>query len=68
MLGMANSRMKDFFDLWMLAEQFEFDGEVLARAIRATFDRRRTPLPGAVPLALTDEFFADRAKQCNGGH
>ena len=55
--------MKDLFDLWMLAEQFEFDGEVLARAIRATFDRRRTPLPDAVPLALTDEFCADRAKQ-----
>ena len=62
-LGMANSRMKDFFDLWMLAEQFEFDGVVLARAIQATFDRRRTPLPHAVPLALTDEFCADRAKQ-----
>jgi hypothetical protein len=62
-LGMANSRMKDFFDLWMLAEQFAYDGEVLARAIRATFDRRRTPLPGVVPLALTDEFCADRAKQ-----
>jgi hypothetical protein len=55
--------MKDFFDLWMLAEQFEFDGDVLARAIRATFDRRRTPLPDAVPLALTDEFCADRVKQ-----
>jgi predicted nucleotidyltransferase component of viral defense system len=63
MLGMANSRMKDFFDLWLLAEQFEFAGAVLSRAIRATFDRRRTPIPDAVPLALTDEFCADRAKQ-----
>ena len=63
MLGMANSRMKDFFDLRMLAEQFEFDGEVLSHAIRATFGRRRTALPEAVPLALTDEFWADQAKQ-----
>ena len=45
MLGIANSRMKDFYDLWTLARQFEFDGQVLSEAIRATFDRRQTPLP-----------------------
>ena len=39
---MMNSRMKDFFDLWAMAETFSFDGTVLAEAIRATFDRRQT--------------------------
>jgi len=41
-LGMANTRMKDFYDLWMLARSFEFDGDRLASAIGATFEQRRT--------------------------
>jgi len=61
--GMANSRMKDFFDIQFLARQFSFDGPTLARAIRATFDRRRVPLPGALPTAFTDEFMDDVAKR-----
>lgn len=61
-LGMANSRMKDFYDVWTLARQFEFDGPTLCAALRATFDRRQTPLPAAPPLALTPEFSADRNK------
>lgn len=61
-LGIANSRMKDFFDVWTLARQFEFDGSLLARAIAATFDRRRTAIPQAVPMALTAEFATDRTK------
>jgi predicted nucleotidyltransferase component of viral defense system len=63
MLGMANSRMKDFFDLWLLSASFEFDGETLARAIRATFERRRTPFPDATPIALTADFHNDESKQ-----
>lgn len=63
MLGMANSRMKDFFDLWLLAENFEFDGDLLARAVQATFERRRTPLPDTIPIALTAEFYSDDSKQ-----
>ena len=63
MLGMANSRMKDFFDLWLLAATFEFAGEVLARAIQATFERRRTPLPETIPIALTADFHGDDSKQ-----
>lgn len=55
-LGLANSRLKDFYDLWMLSRLFAFDGAVLARAVRATFDRRRTPMPEGVPLALTPSF------------
>jgi len=62
-LGIANSRMKDFFDLWMLASVFEFEGSRLSRSIKATFDQRRTPLPAEPPLALTEEFYTDSAKQ-----
>lgn len=61
-LGIANSRMKDFFDLWVLARSFEFDGPLLCRAIRATFNRRTTALPTEGPLALTSEFGADITK------
>lgn len=66
-LGMANSRMKDFFDIWVLALMFEFDGSRLTQGIRATFERRRTPIPVAPPLALTDEFYADPVKQIQWG-
>lgn len=55
-LGLANSRMKDFYDLAVLARLFPFDGGQLASAIRATFDRRGTALPEGTPVALTAEF------------
>jgi len=42
-LGELNSRMKDFFDIWLLASQYAFEGRILRRAIRATFARRGTP-------------------------
>jgi predicted nucleotidyltransferase component of viral defense system len=61
-LGMANSRMKDFFDVWFLARNFEFDQGILRAAIRATFERRRTPMPTEMPLALTTAFAADVGK------
>ena len=61
-LGMANTRLKDFYDLWLLARSFEFQGDVLCRAFRATFDRRQTALPREVPVALTPEFSEDRGK------
>lgn len=67
MLGIANSRMKDFFDLWTLANGFTFDGASLCRAIRATFKRWKTALPTAPPLALTPEFGADMAKSKQWG-
>ena len=62
-LGMANSRMKDFYDIWVMARTFDFDGTVLKTAIERTFERRRTTVPAEAPLALTGEFFADPAKQ-----
>ena len=67
MLGIANSRMKDFYDIWELARQFEFDGLLLTQSVRATFEQRRTTLPAEVPLALTDSFSQDRAKMAQWG-
>lgn len=62
-LGMLNSRMKDYFDLWILAKYADFDGAVLSRAVRATFERRRTALPDGVPTGLTDQFAQDANKE-----
>ncbi|MGH8516480.1 MAG: nucleotidyl transferase AbiEii/AbiGii toxin family protein, partial [Panacagrimonas sp.] len=53
-LGRANSRMKDFYDIWLLAKSYNFEGDRLPRAIAATFARRGTPIPNAIPDALTD--------------
>jgi predicted nucleotidyltransferase component of viral defense system len=61
-LGIANSRMKDFYDLWVLARTFEFDGPTLSRAIQATFRRRKTDVPATPPLALTEAFATDAQK------
>lgn len=61
-LGMGNSRMKDFCDLFVLARDFEFAGEALTLAMRSTFERRDTPMPAEVPLGLTAEFHADPSK------
>jgi len=61
-LGMANSRMKDYFDLWVLSKHGDFDGEQLKCAIAATLLRRETQLPVSIPIALTDEFSADSQK------
>ncbi|SFU96964.1 Nucleotidyl transferase AbiEii toxin, Type IV TA system [Paenacidovorax caeni] len=58
MLGLANSRMKDFFDLAVIALRKELDGATLAAAIAATFARRQTAQPTERPLALTKQFRA----------
>jgi len=62
-LGMANSRMKDFYDLWLMSRLFEFNGPTLCDAIRNTFRRRSTSLPGGLPMAFTDEFRKDAQKR-----
>jgi predicted nucleotidyltransferase component of viral defense system len=62
LLGRANSRMKDFYDIWLLTRSFTFDPNRVARAIAATFARRKTPIPLELPDALTDGFAADPAK------
>jgi hypothetical protein len=61
-LGMPNSRMKDFHDIWMISKIFKFEGSTLARAIDKTFDRRGTPIPQTTPPALSKDFAADREK------
>lgn len=61
-LGVINSRVKDFYDLWALARERAFSGAILATAIRATFTRRGTLFPATTPLALTDAFTTDPAK------
>jgi hypothetical protein len=63
LLGIGNTRMKDFYDLWYLSQHFTFEGNLLGRAIAATFERRRTPIPTDTPLALTSEFADDETKQ-----
>ncbi len=55
--------MKDFYDLWALAREIPFRGDVLCAAIRATFERRATPIPLEMPVALTPVFADDRTKQ-----
>ncbi len=61
-LGMNNSRMKDFFDLAVIARTSELDGATLVSAIRATFARRNTSVPTSVPAALTADFSSNRIK------
>ena len=60
--GIANSRMKDFYDIWVLATTYTFEANALRNAIQSTFKRRDTPLPSATPLALTAEFAEDSTK------
>jgi predicted nucleotidyltransferase component of viral defense system len=61
-LGLANSRMKDFYDLWLVSKLFSFEGNVLRKALENTFDRRRTIFPASTPFAFTPAFYADPQK------
>jgi len=62
-LGIANTRMKDLYDLYRLSETQDFDGETLAAAIHATFERRGTAIPTEPPIALGDAFGRDADKK-----
>jgi len=62
-LGMTNTRMKDFFDLWVLLRDVTLDDAELQRAVKATFARRRTAMPGAHPIGLSNVFADDATKQ-----
>lgn len=62
-LGMTNTRMKDFFDLWVLLHDTTLDDAELQRAIEATFARRQTAMPGTRPIGLSDAFFEDTTNQ-----
>ena len=61
-LGMTNSRLKDFYDLYILTTNFEINRESLLEAISATFERRNTKIPTTSPIALTDEFSNDASR------
>jgi predicted nucleotidyltransferase component of viral defense system len=61
-LGILNSRMKDFYDLWVMSREFSFAGPLLTAAVQATFARRQTELPQGIPVALTAAFVHDAIK------
>jgi len=61
-IGIANSRMKDFYDLWMIAQTFQFQHHLLSTAMRRTFERRSTPWPPNHPTGLTDAFALEKDK------
>ncbi len=61
--AVPNSRMKDFYDIWILTKTFDFMPDRLARAIAATFARRQTAIPADRPDALTPAFAEDPLKQ-----
>ncbi|MBW8717411.1 MAG: nucleotidyl transferase AbiEii/AbiGii toxin family protein [Variovorax paradoxus] len=63
LLGMGNTRMKDYFDLWVLLTEGALEATELRRAVHATFARRQLAVPGTVPLGLSDAFAHDPAKQ-----
>lgn len=62
-LGMNNTRLKDYYDLWTLSRNFSFDGQLLCQAIQATFARRKTALSTEIPIALTPAFNENPLKQ-----
>ncbi len=63
LLGMTNSRVKDYFDLSVLLERETLDADLLAQAIKATFERRGMTVPAELPVGLTDEFAHDASRQ-----
>ncbi len=58
-LDLQNSRMKDFYDIWILSRTLTFSGPALSQAIRSTFDRRQTSVPVVPPVALTAKFHSE---------
>ncbi len=62
-LGMANSRLKDYFDIWMLSRNFSIEADVLLEAIRQTFSKRQTEFPQREPVALSEDFSGNESKQ-----
>ena len=63
LLGMTNSRVKDYFDLSVLLERETLDADLLAQAIKATFERRGMVVPAEFPVGLTDAFAQDASRQ-----
>ena len=61
-LGMINTRLKDYFDLWVILTTTELDQMLLGEAITATLERRKTTLPSYLPVGLSEKFSADAKK------
>lgn len=55
-LGIANTRMKDIYDILELSRIFSFNGNKIMMAIKKTFDRRKTVIPSDIPIAFTEKF------------
>jgi predicted nucleotidyltransferase component of viral defense system len=62
-LGVATTRIKDFFDVWAISQSFDFESPTLIAALKATFNRRGTIIPASEPVALSDLFARDADKQ-----
>ncbi|MGD2087495.1 MAG: nucleotidyl transferase AbiEii/AbiGii toxin family protein [Candidatus Aminicenantes bacterium] len=62
-LGIGNSRMKDFYDLRIMSQNFDYEGQILCKAIESTFKRQGTLIPASIPIALTDSFPGDAMKK-----
>ena len=62
-LGIANTRMKDYFDFWFLGKHFEFDGQELADSLLATLKRRGKDIPTETPIGFTEAFAKDASRQ-----
>lgn len=63
LLGIANTRMKDYFDLWILVTEGTLEPTELRRAVEATFARRQLAMPSTLPTGLSDTFSRDATKQ-----
>jgi hypothetical protein len=64
-LARFNTRLKDYFDLWVLSTAEQIDHAVLPKAIAATFERRQTSLPVTIPIGLTESYASEKAQQWN---
>lgn len=67
LMGMANGRLKDYYDLAVMIEREDLDVDLVAAAVRATFARRGLPIPQALPVGLSDEFGGDASRQAMWG-
>lgn len=63
LLGMTNSRLKDYFDLYVIFSRENLNPKTMAQAINATFARRGMDVPTKLPVGLTDEFASDPSRQ-----
>ncbi len=61
-LGMANTRMKDYFDLWIILRDAQLDRETLKKAVEATLKSRGTKKPMGIPIGLSEQFSTDQQK------